>query len=163
MEEMLQGWKRTALCADITDADIGDEVTLMGWVDARHDLGSLIFIDLRDRSGLMQIVFDKSTYGGNFETVESLRREYVIADRGKVVRRSDDTINPKIPTGYIEVRADALKVLSRSETPPFEIEDDTPRPRGTAAEIPLPRSPPAADAEKPDAAPPSGCRDAPLS
>lgn len=125
MEEMLQGWKRTALCGDITEADIGEEVTLMGWVNARHDLGSLIFIDLRDRSGIMQIVFDKSAYSGDFQTVESIRSEYVIAVRGKVVRRSEDTINPKIPTGYIEVRADALKILSRSETPPFEIEDDT--------------------------------------
>ncbi|MBD5560623.1 MAG: aspartate--tRNA ligase [Clostridia bacterium] len=125
MEEMLQGWKRTAMCGDITEADIGEEVTLMGWVDARHDLGSLIFIDLRDRTGLMQIVFDKSAYSGSFEAVESLRSEYVIAVKGKVVRRSEDTINPKIPTGTIEVRADALKILSRSETPPFEIEDDT--------------------------------------
>lgn len=123
MSDLLSGWKRTALCTDFTKEDIGRTVTVMGWVNARHDLGGLIFIDLRDRSGLMQVVFDRAQYEGDFKAVEDLRDEYVIAVRGRIVERSDDTINPRIPTGYIEVRAEEMKVLSKSETPPFELEN----------------------------------------
>lgn len=123
MSDLLSGWKRTALCTDFTKEDIGGTVTVMGWVNARHDLGGLIFIDLRDRSGLMQVVFDRAQYEGDFKAVEDLRDEYVIAVRGRIVERSDDTINPRIPTGYIEVRAEEMKVLSKSETPPFELEN----------------------------------------
>ena len=123
MDALLGDWKRTALCADFTTADIGKEVTLMGWADTRRDLGGLIFIDLRDRSGIMQIVFDESYFEGNFAEVESIRNEYVLAVKGEIVGRSDETINPKIPTGYIEVKVKELKILSKSETPPFEIED----------------------------------------
>lgn len=123
MGELLSGWKRTALCADFTKEDIGKTVTVMGWVNARHDLGGLIFIDLRDRSGIMQIVFDRASYDGDFKAVEGLRDEYVLAVRGKIVERSEDTVNPRIPTGYIEIRAEEMKILSSSETPPFELEN----------------------------------------
>lgn len=123
MGEFLAGWQRTALCADFSKEDVGREVTLMGWADTRRDLGALIFIDLRDRSGIMQVVFDESHFKGDFAKVESIRSEFVLAVKGKIVERSEDTINTKIPTGYIEIKVEELKILSKAETPPFEIED----------------------------------------
>lgn len=123
MGEMLQGWKRTDLCANFTTEDIGKEVVLMGWADTRRDLGSLIFIDLRDRSGIMQIVFDESAFSGDFNKVESIRSEFVLAVRGQIVKRSEETVNAKIPTGLIEVKVCDLKILSAAKTPPFEIAD----------------------------------------
>ena len=123
MGELLSGWKRTAMCADFTKEDIGKTVTIMGWVDTPHDLGGLIFIDLRDRSGVMQVVFDRAAYAGDFKAVEGLRDEYVLAVRGKIVERSEDTVNDRIPTGKIEVRADEMKILSTAQTPPFELEN----------------------------------------
>ncbi len=123
MGDFLAEWRRTALCAEFTPEDVGKEVTLMGWADTRRDLGALIFIDLRDRSGIMQVVFDESHFKGDFAAVEHIRNEYVLAVRGTIVKRSEDTINPKIPTGYIEVKVQELKILSEAETPPFEIED----------------------------------------
>ncbi len=94
----------------------------MGWVDTRRDLGGLIFIDVRDTSGVMQCVFDSAEYK-DFAKVESLRNEYVVAIRGKVLLRDEETINPNIATGTIEVRATDLKILSAAKTPPFYIED----------------------------------------
>ncbi|MEX1307664.1 MAG: aspartate--tRNA ligase, partial [Eubacteriales bacterium] len=123
MSEQLMGWKRTDYCANFTIEDIGKPVTLMGWVQTRRDLGALIFIDLRDRSGLMQVVFDASKFKGDFSQVEGLRSEFVIAVQGEIVKRDDETINEKLPTGLIEVKVEALKVLSKAQTPPFEIED----------------------------------------
>ncbi|MEG1858837.1 MAG: aspartate--tRNA ligase, partial [Christensenellaceae bacterium] len=121
MGEFLGNWKRTALCAEFTKEDIGKEVTLMGWADTRRDLGALIFVDLRDRSGIMQVVFNESTFHGNFEDAGSIRSEFVLAVKGSIVERSEDTINAKIPTGLIEVTD--LKILSKAETPPFDIAD----------------------------------------
>ncbi len=123
MGEMLAGWKRSALCAEFTTEDIGKSVTLMGWADTRRDLGGLIFVDLRDRSGIMQVVFDESTFKGDFTQVGGIRSEFVLAVRGNIVERSADTVNDKIPTGRIEVKVEELKILSGAETPPFEIED----------------------------------------
>lgn len=123
MGEFLGDWKRTALCAEFTTADIDREVTLMGWADTRRDLGGLIFVDLRDRSGIMQVVFDESMFEGDFNKAGSIRSEFVLAIKGKIVKRSEDTVNPKLPTGLIEVKVRELKILSRAETPPFEIED----------------------------------------
>ena len=94
----------------------------MGWVDTRRDLGGLIFIDVRDTSGVIQCVFDSAEYK-DFAKVESLRNEYVVAIRGKVLLRDEETINPNIATGTIEVRATDLKILSAAKTPPFYIED----------------------------------------
>ncbi|MEG0251058.1 MAG: aspartate--tRNA ligase [Christensenellaceae bacterium] len=123
MGEFLGNWKRTALCAEFTKEDIGKEVTLMGWADTRRDLGALIFVDLRDRSGIMQVVFNESTFHGDFEDAGSIRSESVLAVKGSIVERSEDTINPKIPTGLIEVKVTDLKILSKAETPPFDIAD----------------------------------------
>jgi len=125
MSEQLGAWKRTDYCANFTTEDIGKSVTLMGWVQKRRDLGALIFVDLRDRSGLMQVVFDESIFMGEFKKAESLRSEFVIAVKGDIVKRDEETINEKLPTGLIEVKVEELKVLSKSKTPPFEIEDDT--------------------------------------
>ncbi len=121
----MQGWKRTDYCTSFTVDDVGKEVTLMGWVQTRRDFGALVFVDLRDRTGLMQAVFDESVMEGDFDRVAGLRSEFVIAVRGQIVRRDPETINEKLPTGLIEVKARELKVLSRAQTPPFEIEDDT--------------------------------------
>ncbi len=123
MSEQLMGWKRTDYCASFSVADIGKSVTLMGWVQTRRDLGALIFVDLRDRSGLMQVVFDASKFKGDFSAVESIRSEFVIAVKGEIVKRAEETINEKMQTGWIEVKVDELKVLSKAQTPPFEIED----------------------------------------
>lgn len=125
MSEFLQGWKRTDYCTSFSVDDVGKDVTLMGWVQTRRDFGALIFVDLRDRTGIMQVVFDESVLEGDFSRVSGLRSEYVIAVKGQIVRRDEETVNEKLPTGYIEIKARELKVLSRAQTPPFEIEDDT--------------------------------------
>lgn len=125
MSVFLQGWKRTDYCTNFTTDDVGKEVTLMGWVQTRRDLGALIFVDLRDRTGLMQTVFDESMLKTNFAEAEGLRSEFVIAVRGEIVRRDEETINEKLPTGLIEVSVKELKVLSKAQTPPFEIDDET--------------------------------------
>ena len=125
MSEFLQGWKRTDYCTRFTTDDVGRDVTLMGWVQTRRDLGALIFVDLRDRTGLMQIVFDESLMESDFSKAESLRSEFVIAAKGQIVRRDEETINEKLPTGLIEVKVRELKILSKAHTPPFEITDDT--------------------------------------
>ncbi len=125
MSEFMQGWKRTNYCTAFTTKDVGSDVTLMGWVQTRRNLGSLIFIDIRDRTGIMQTVFDESVYEEDFEKVESLRNEFVVAVKGKIVKRDAETVNEKIPTGLIEVRVRELRILNRSQTPPFEINDET--------------------------------------
>ena len=102
--DMMGNWSRDCLCAQLTEQNVGQEVTVMGWVDTRRDLGGLIFIDVRDTSGVMQCVFDSAEYK-DFAKVESLRNEYVVAIRGKVLLRDEETINPNIATGTIEVRA----------------------------------------------------------
>ena len=124
MAEMMSDWKRDLMCTDVTQDNIGQTVTLMGWVDNRRDFGALIFIDLRDRTGLVQCVFDEALFEGDFAKVESIRNEYVLAVRGPVVLRSEDTINPKLKTGTLEIKAREVRILSRAETPPFYIEDD---------------------------------------
>ena len=126
MSEFMQGWKRTDYCTSFTADDVGRKVTLMGWVQTRRNLGALIFIDIRDRTGIMQAVFDESVYSGDFTKVEGLRSEFVIAVKGKIVKRDPETVNEKIPTGLIEVRVKELRVLNRALTPPFEINDETP-------------------------------------
>lgn len=120
--DMMENWSRDCLCAQLTEQNVGQEVTVMGWVDTRRDLGGLIFIDVRDTSGVIQCVFDSAEYK-DFAKVESLRNEYVVAIRGKVLLRDEETINPNIATGTIEVRATDLKILSAAKTPPFYIED----------------------------------------
>lgn len=116
-------WLRTHTCGELTIDDKGKEVLLNGWVNSRRDLGGLIFIDLRDRFGITQIVFDE-TNKKLHEMAEGLRSEYVIGVKGKVLGRSDETINPEMKTGYIEVKVSDMQIYSKAETPPFEIKDD---------------------------------------
>lgn len=124
MSESIKGLHRTHRCAEVTNEDIGTAVTLMGWVQKRRNLGSLIFVDLRDRSGLMQIVFDEPKIGADgFAKAGTLRNEFVIAVRGTVQKRTA-AVNENLATGEIEVIAGELRVLSEAQTPPFPIEEN---------------------------------------
>ena len=126
MSELLQGWKRTCYCTELGKADVGREVTLMGWCNVRRDLGALIFVQLRDRSGLMQVVFDSSTLSAeDYDRASTIRSEYVLAVRGTLEARTGNMVNPKMRTGEVEVKVRDFKILSVSETPPFEVSDDT--------------------------------------
>jgi aspartyl-tRNA synthetase len=116
-------WIRTHTCGELTKKDKGSEVILNGWVATRRDLGGLIFIDLRDRYGITQIVFDEQNKKLH-SMAEQLRSEYVIGVKGKVINRSNETINPEMATGEIEVEVTEMQVYSKAETPPFEIKDD---------------------------------------
>ena len=113
---------RTHYCTELTESDIGKEVIVKGWAAKRRDFGGLIFVDLRDRTGILQIVFDASETP-DFALAEKVRGEYVLAVRGKLRSRSEDRINPKIKTGTIEVLALEARILSDSDTPPFEIDE----------------------------------------
>ena len=124
MAESMKGLKRSHRCTELGAADAGIQVTVMGWVQKRRNLGSLIFVDLRDRSGLLQIVFDEKDIGTEgFEKAGRLRSEFVIAVTGRVELR-EGAVNENLATGEIEIRATGLRILSESETPPFPIEDD---------------------------------------
>lgn len=112
------------LSGHLTENEIEKEVRLKGWVQKRRDLGGLIFIDLRDKSGIMQIVFNPDYSQEALETAESIRSEYVIDVVGKLVLRDEATINPSIPTGTLEVLASSIKVLNKAKNPPFMIQDD---------------------------------------
>jgi len=122
MAESMKGLKRSNRCTELSTENIGQEVTVMGWVQKRRNLGSLIFVDLRDRSGLLQIIFDENDIGKEgFEKSYGLRNEFVIAVVGQVEKRSG-AVNENLATGEIEIRATQLRILSESETPPFPIE-----------------------------------------
>lgn len=123
MGEQLNGLKRTHMCGELTIEDIDKSVVVMGWVQRRRDHGGLVFIDLRDRTGIVQVVFNNEVSSEAFEKVQIVRSEYVLAIEGKVVKRAPENVNPKISTGEIEIYANTLKILSKSETPPFPIED----------------------------------------
>ncbi len=122
--EALGGMKRSLLCGELRDSHIGQEVTLMGWVQRRRDHGGLIFIDLRDRSGRVQIVFNPEVEPEVFAKAEMVRNEYVIAIHGVVKARPEGTINPNLATGMVDVYADSLRILNTAKTPPFYIEDN---------------------------------------
>ena len=123
MAESMNGLHRSHRCTEVSSANIGETVTVMGWVQKRRNLGSLIFVDLRDRSGLLQIIFDSNDIGEDgFERAGSLRSEYVIAFVGTVEKRSG-AVNENLKTGDIEIRAQQLRILSESLTPPFPVED----------------------------------------
>lgn len=125
MGESIYGMKRTHKCTQLTTDDIGKNVTLMGWTQRRRDLGGVIFVDLRDISGIIQIVFNSSEDEELFKKAESIRNEYVLAVNGKVTKRLPENINTKILTGEIEVVVTELRLLSSSETPPFAIDEDS--------------------------------------
>ena len=120
MSESMHGLKRTHRCTELSAANIGQEVVVMGWVQRRRNLGQILFITLRDRSGLLQLSFNENTEKELFEKAETLRSEYVIAARGTVVSRGADS-NKSMQTGDIEIDAKELRILSEAETTPFGI------------------------------------------
>lgn len=125
MNEFMNGWKRTCYCTELGKKDVGKEVTLMGWTNVRRDLGALIFVQLRDRTGVMQVVFDSSTLSKeDYDRAVSIRSEFVLAVRGKLVERTGNMINPNMKTGEVEVLVREFKILSKSETPPIEVDDN---------------------------------------
>ena len=125
MAESMKGLHRTHRCTEVSNANIGEKVTVMGWVQKRRNLGSLIFIDLRDRSGILQLVFDEPKVGSDgFAKAGTLRSEFVIAVTGTVQKRAA-AVNESLKTGDIEVIAEDIRVLSESETPPFPIEENS--------------------------------------
>lgn len=115
--------KRTKYCGEFRESDIGQKVCVMGWVQRARDLGSLIFIDLRDRSGIVQLAFDENTQKDVFDRAFAVRSEFVLCAKGSVRMRS--SVNDTIPTGKVEIAVDGLKVLSAAETPPFEIVENS--------------------------------------
>lgn len=116
--------KRTHSCSGLRQEHTGRQVTLCGWVHSYRDHGGVVFIDLRDREGITQIVFDPAANREAHDLADTLRHEYVIAVQGTVRRRPEGMVNPKLPTGQIEVLAGELAILNKSETPPFTIKDD---------------------------------------
>ena len=124
MAESMMGLKRSHRCTEVTTADIGREVTVMGWVQKSRNKGGIILVDLRDRSGILQIIFEESDCGAeDFAKAEKLRSEFVVAVTGRVEARSG-AVNENLATGAIEVRAHSMRVLAESETPPFPIEEN---------------------------------------
>ena len=113
-------------CGDLRADAVDEVVTVAGWVHRRRDHGGLVFVDLRDRSGLVQVVFNPEHAPGAHADAHSLRSEWVISVRGKVLRRTEETINPGLPTGEVEVLVDELTVLAESLTPPFPLDEDEP-------------------------------------
>ena len=125
MAESMKGLKRTHRCAELGTANIGENVTVMGWVQKQRNKGGIIFVDLRDRSGILQIIFEEADCGSEyFAKAMKLRSEFVIAVEGRVEARSG-AVNENLATGAIEVRAKSLRILSESETPPFPIEENS--------------------------------------
>lgn len=121
--ETIRGLKRTDYCGTLRESDAGREVTLFGWIQRQRDLGQLIFADLRDRTGLVQLAFDEATDRAVFDKAFTLRAEYVVAARGTVRVRSSK--NPELPTGDIEIAVEELRLLNKAETPPFEIVENS--------------------------------------
>ena len=125
MAESMAGLKRSHRCTELSTANIGETVTVMGWVQKSRNKGGIIFVDLRDRSGILQIIFEESDCGaGSFAKAERLRSEFVVAVTGKVEARSG-AVNGNLKTGEIEIRANSLRVLAEAETPPFPIEENS--------------------------------------
>ncbi len=123
MADTMTGLKRTHYCNHLSEQEIGKAVTVCGWVQKTRDLGNLIFIDLRDRTGIVQLAFDDASDRGVFEKASGCRAEYVLMAKGTVRKR--ESINPDLPTGTIEVFVEDLRILNKAQTPPFEIVDDT--------------------------------------
>jgi len=122
MGEKMGNWRRTMMCGQLRPKDVGKDVILMGWVQRERNLGSIIFIDLRDTTGICQIVIDNNVSDEVFSKAEKVRSEYVLAVRGKV--RMRESVNKDLPTGEVEVLAEELKILDEAETPPIYIRDD---------------------------------------
>ena len=107
--------------------DINKTYTVYGWVNKRRDMGGVIFVDLRDRSGFLQVVFNRSFLKSDFALAESLKNEYCIKVSGELIARTDEMINPKIPTGEVELMVNELEILSECETLPFNVYDNDPK------------------------------------
>jgi aspartyl-tRNA synthetase len=122
MGESLNGLKRTMMCGEPREEHVGKKITLMGWVQRNRKLGGLDFIDLRDKTGIMQVVFGEEINAEAFEKAKAVRPEYCIAVTGEVVKR--ESINENMPTGYVELKCEEIKILSESETPPIYIKED---------------------------------------
>ncbi|HEX9026013.1 MAG TPA: aspartate--tRNA ligase [Clostridium sp.] len=122
MGESLNGLKRTMMCGEPREEHIGEKITLMGWVQRNRKLGGLEFIDLRDKTGIMQVVFGEEINGEAFEKAKSVRPEYCVAVTGVVVKR--ESINENMPTGFVELKCEEIKILSESETPPIYIKEN---------------------------------------
>jgi len=123
LNDKLGNWKRTHRCGDLTAKQIGEDVCLMGWVQRRRDHGGLIFIDLRDREGIIQLALDPDRDPEAHAKAEQIRNEFVLAARGKVSHRPEGTVNAKMKTGEVEIEVSELLILNRSETPPFMIDE----------------------------------------
>lgn len=115
--------KRTTYCGNVTESFIGETITIKGWVQKRRDLGGLIFIDLRDREGIVQVVFNPDLSQEALELAERIRNEYVISVTGSVVARGEGTVNPNLKTGKIEIHAEDVQIINEAKTPPFMIDD----------------------------------------
>lgn len=125
MAESMKGLKRSHRCTELSNSNIDDTVTVMGWVQKSRNKGGIIFVDLRDRTGLLQLIFEEGDVGvEDFKKAEKLKSEFVIAVVGKVEARSG-AVNPNLKTGDIEIRATALRILSEAETPPFPVEENS--------------------------------------
>lgn len=116
---------RSYYCGEITEAAIGEKVILKGWVQKRRDLGGLIFIDLRDRTGIVQVVFNPETSPEALVSAEQVRNEFVLDIEGVVVAREEGTVNPNLKTGHIEIKAEKITILNEAKTPPFMLDDKT--------------------------------------
>ena len=116
-------WLRTNYCGDLREEDIDSEVVLMGWCQTRRDHGGVIFVDLRDYTGITQIVFKVEISKDSHVLADTIRGDFVLAIKGKVARRIEGNLNPKLPTGQIEVLVEKLEILNQSETPPYVLEN----------------------------------------
>lgn len=121
---MMETHFRSAVCGDIDADKNGQVVKLAGWADSRRDLGGVIFVDLRDRSGIVQLVINEEDAGADFATAEKVRSEYVLNIEGTVRKREAENVNPKMATGQMEVLVSRLTILDTSATPPIYVEDD---------------------------------------
>jgi aspartyl-tRNA synthetase len=125
VESFVHSDSRTRWCGSFTAADVGENVTVCGWVQRQRDLGSLIFIDLRDRTGIVQLAFDDATDRAVFDDAFAVRTEYVLSAKGVVRRRGEAAVNKNLPTGEVEIAVTSMKVLSAAQTPPFEIVENS--------------------------------------
>ena len=125
LNDKLGNWIRTHRCGDLTVEQVGQDICVMGWVQRRRDHGGLIFIDLRDREGIIQLALDPDRDPASHKKAEQVRNEFVLAARGKVSPRPEGTVNPKMKTGEVEIEITELLILNRSETPPFMVDEFT--------------------------------------
>ena len=123
MAESMRGLKRTHYCGEVSVRDIGSEIVVGGFTQKQRDKGELVFIDLRDRTGIVQLIFDDSTDRAVIEKAKEVRSEYVLMARGTVRRR--ESVNPDLPTGEVEIFVTELRILAKAQTPPFHITDET--------------------------------------